>query len=71
MLYFSLEKYSVHSGISLQKGAIIVRYGFSDEMVSIPKKYDRTAWYVTTTWIHRIILYELLAKQNKHQINLK
>ena len=29
MLYFSLEKYSVHSGISLQKGAIIVRYGFS------------------------------------------
>ena len=29
ILSFSLEKDSVHSGISLQKGAFVVRYGFT------------------------------------------
>ena len=34
-LSFSREKYSVHSGVSLQKEAIIVRYGFRFKMVQV------------------------------------
>ena len=38
-LSFSREKDSFHSGITLQKGAIIVRYGFSYTVPSCPDTY--------------------------------
>ena len=75
-LSFSREKDSFHSGISLQKGAIIVPYGFKGTFLSItykPRGKDTKslflAYYLLTTELQKLLYLPLFYWKDWSQLH--